>query len=532
MGRTVITRPERTVSERKENVENFAVSCKFFIQADHMKLDDYRKDIDRIDKQLVELLESRIDVAEKIGIHKMKTGKAVLDASREQAKIESLEELCRPATKEYISDIMKGVIKACRQYQEDHIREYGLLGRSLKHSFSPQVHKAIGGYDYGIFEVEPDELEKFLTKAAFKGINVTIPYKKDVIRYCSDLSDVARETNSVNTIVKDKQGRLFGDNTDYYGFCYLLESAGIDVRGAKTLVLGNGGVAGTVRKALKDRGALPVVTISRRSERDNYNNIAKHYDAQIIVNTTPVGMYPNNGECPVDLEKFTRCEAVVDMIYNPIKTKLILDAERIGIQAAGGFMMLIAQAAGACERFTGKKTPEKVIDEVYRGVLRDSENIVLIGMPGCGKSAIGRRLAKITGKTFKDTDRLIREKTGKTPEEIIRGQNEEYFRSIETEVLEEATKEGGSIISCGGGIVVKERNRDLLRQNGRVVYIRRDLDLLTSKGRPLSQEIGVEELFNRRKSAYEGWCDISAENRTIPGTAYYIARRLGYETEK
>lgn len=492
-----------------------------------MRLDDYRAEIDTIDKQITKLLEQRMQTVRNIGICKQTMGKPVLDASRENSKLEALRSQIDENSYSYIAEIFKEIMAQSRRFQEDHKADYGLLGRTLGHSFSPQIHKSLGGYSYELFEVEPENLKGFFENTALKGFNVTIPYKKDVIKYCSSLSDAAQKTGSVNTIVRNPDGSFAGHNTDYYGLDYLIRSAGFEVSGAKIIILGNGGVSGTVRQLMNDRGASEVVTISRKGE-ENYENISRHYDAEFVINTTPVGMYPDNGRAVIDITEFKSCRGVIDLIYNPIKTRLVMDAENIGIPAEGGLKMLVAQAAGACELFLGSKISDELIEAEYMRILRQVENIILIGMPGCGKSSIGERLAEITGKSFADSDIKIIEQTGRSAEDIICSDGEEYFRRVETAVAKAEGAHTGCVIATGGGVVTREENLDLLRQNGRIVYIKRSLEDLSSDGRPISAANRIEDLFRQRKTAYESWSDFEAENTGIEETAAKIAQQLGY----
>ena len=492
-----------------------------------MRLDDYRAEIDTIDKQITKLLEQRMQTVRNIGICKQTMGKPVLDASRENSKLEALKAQTDEDSYSYIAEIFKEIMAQSRRFQEDHKADYGLLGRTLGHSFSPQIHKSLGGYSYELFEVEPENLKGFFENTALKGFNVTIPYKKDVIKYCSSLSDAAQKTGSVNTIVRNPDGSFAGHNTDYYGLDYLIRSAGFEVSGAKIIILGNGGVSGTVRQLMNDRGASEVVTISRKGE-ENYENISRHYDAEFVINTTPVGMYPDNGRAVIDITEFKSCRGVIDLIYNPIKTRLVMDAENMGIPAEGGLKMLVAQAAGACELFLGSKISDELIEAEYMRILRQVENIILIGMPGCGKSSIGERLAEITGKSFADSDIKIIEQTGRNAEDIICSDGEEYFRRVETAVAKAEGAHTGCVIATGGGVVTREENLDLLRQNGRIVYIKRSLEDLSSDGRPISAANRIEDLFRQRKDAYESWSDFEIENTGIEETASNIAKMLGY----
>lgn len=385
--------------------------------------------------------------------------------------------------------------------------EFGLLGRKLGHSHSPMLHKILGGYDYALFEIEPDEISDFFDKRSFEGINVTVPYKKAVISFCDELSEEAERIGSVNTI-RNADGRLIGYNTDCFGFCRMVERIGVSVAGKKCLVLGNGGVAPTVRAALHDLGAEEIVTVSRCGE-DNYVNLHNHYDAEIIVNATPVGMYPDNGKCLVDLRSFPNCSGVLDLVYNPLKTALILQAEELGIKCSGGLYMLIAQAAAAVEIFTGKKITDDELNAAHAKLLSSVLNIILIGMPGCGKSTTGLELCKLIGREFIDSDDEIVKRCKCSIPEYFDRFGEDAFRKLENEVLVDITKKCGCIIATGGGVVTRKDNLALLRQNGFLVFLDRDISTLPTDGRPISQSMALQDLAAVRLPLYRVWADIT-----------------------
>lgn len=402
---------------------------------------------------------------------------------------------------------------------------YGLLGRKLKHSFSPEIHKFFYDEPYDLFEIEPENLDEFMKSADFKGINVTIPYKKDVIPYCHSLSETAKKIGSVNTIIRRESGTLFGDNTDYYGFSYMVKKGGVSVQGKKAIILGSGGASLTVRHVLADLGTGEIVVISRSGE-NNYQNLSRHFDAQIIVNTTPVGMFPNNGAVPIDISQFKKAEIVLDIIYNPSKTKLILDAEKCGIKAVNGLSMLVAQAKKSAELFCGKTFDDSVIDKIQTAIERKTKNIILIGMPGCGKTTIGKALSVFLNRKFLDTDNLIEVNTVKTVPDIIKTEGEAAFRKIETEILKEVSKQSGKIIATGGGIVTVSENIDLLKQNSIVFFLDRPLDELEVKGRPLSEKNSVETLYQTRIGLYEAVCDEKIHVHGVKETAAEIKERF------
>ena len=400
----------------------------------------------------------------------------------------------------------------------------GLLGEKLGHSYSPQIHSYLADYSYGLFEKKPEEIGDFLVSGDFIGLNVTIPYKKAVIPYCTQLSDCAKRLGAVNTIVKRQDGTLIGHNTDYFGFSSMLDHSGIDVEGKKALVLGSGGASVTVVAVLEERGA-EVVVVSR-SGSDNYMNLHRHSDTALIVNATPVGMYPNTGKSPVDISVFSRLEGVLDLIYNPARTQLLLDAEARGLVTENGLWMLVAQAKESAEWFTGSKIPDDRIPYIHEILRRQMGNIVLIGMPGCGKSTVGKLLAKMTGKQFVDADIFIEETTQKTIPEIFAQSGEAGFRKLETSALEVLGMRSGLVIATGGGCVTKEENYPLLHQNGTIIWLQRAIDKLPFDGRPLSKAGNLEAMYAIRKPLYDRFADISVENDSTPDkTAQNILNR-------
>ena len=385
----------------------------------------------------------------------------------------------------------------------------GLLGRTLGHSYSPHIHGLLAEYEYKLFEKEPEEVEDFLRSGEFSGINVTVPYKKAVIPFLDELTNTAARLGAVNTVV-NRNGRLIGHNTDFFGFQTMLQASGLDVTGKKVLVLGSGGASNTAVAVLKDAGA-EVIIISRSGE-NNYGNLDRHTDVSVIVNTTPVGMYPNVGVSPVDLSLFPRLEGVLDVVYNPARTQLLLDAESRGMVAMNGLLMLVAQAKEAAEWFSNSSISDGKIEEIHQILRRKMENTVLIGMPGCGKSTIGRLLAEKSGKRFADADEKIVELAGKPIPDIFAQDGEEVFRDWETKALTQLGKQSGLVIATGGGCVTKGRNYPLLRQNGTIIWLKRDIALLPTDGRPLSQNGKMEEMYRLRRPLYEQFADISIEN--------------------
>lgn len=386
----------------------------------------------------------------------------------------------------------------------------GLLGRKLGHSYSPQIHSHLASYEYALFEKEPEELEAFLKNGDFTGLNVTIPYKKDVIPYLDELSPTAKRLGAVNTIVRRSDGSLIGHNTDYFGFCSMVHRSGLTVAGKKVLVLGSGGASNTAVAVLEEMGAQ-VVVISRSGE-NNYDNLHRHADAAVIVNTTPVGMYPKTGVSPIRLEQFQKLEGVLDVVYNPARTQLLLDAESRGLIAMNGLWMLVAQAKESAEWFAGVQIPDDKIAKIH-GLLRaQMENIILIGMPGCGKTTVGRALANMQGKRFVDADAVLEERVGRKITDIIPQDGEEAFRQMETDTLAELGKQSGLVIATGGGCVTRERNYPLLHQNGTILWLTRDLNKLPTHGRPLSQAGKLQQMYAFREPMYRRFADAVVSN--------------------
>lgn len=384
----------------------------------------------------------------------------------------------------------------------------GLLGKTLAHSFSPEIHTLFGAESYALFEQEEANLPAFFGEAPFDGLNVTIPYKEAVIPYLDGLSETAKALHSVNTIVKREDGTLFGDNTDVFGFLEMIRHAGFDPAGKKGLVLGSGGASKAVVYALLTIGAHPVVV--SRSGPIRYEDLPAHADAAFLVNCTPVGMYPENGKSPVSLESLPRIEAVFDLIYNPLRTSLLLEAKALNIPAWNGLAMLVYQAAKSYEAFTGTKVESAKCEAVLKEMSERKENIVLIGMPGAGKTTIAKMLGERLNRPVFDSDEQITEITGKTPKAWIETEGEEAFREAETKVLRELGKRSGILLSTGGGVVTRPENEALLRQNGRIVFIDRKTERLSLENRPLSED--VKSLYDARIGAYLRFADDIVHN--------------------
>lgn len=393
--------------------------------------------------------------------------------------------------------------------------KFGLLGRKLGHSLSPQIHSLLCDYEYRLYPTEPENLDDFFSDKTLEGYNVTIPYKVEAFNRCATLSETAKKAGSVNTVIRKADGTLHGDNTDYFGFSYMAEKVGCDFKDKKVLVLGSGGASLTVQLVAADLGAKEITVVSRTGE-NNYGNVSLHYDADIIVNTTPVGMYPNNGERLIELEKFTKCRKVLDLIYNPARTPLLLDAEKLGIDCINGLYMLVAQALRAAEIFTKEEIPLSKIDEIYETIIANQKNMVLIGMPGCGKSTLAALLSKKTGRECVDTDSEI-EKCGMKIPEIFARYGEDEFRRMETDAVRKLAKESGRIIATGGGAVLKEENRTALRENSTVIFLKSSVESLATDGRPLSKDPEtLKKMLEQRLPLYEETADLSVEVEPDP----------------
>lgn len=416
---------------------------------------------------------------------------------------------------------------------------YGLLGRKLGHSWSRPIHEELGSAPYSHVELEPDEVAGFIANEGWRGLNVTIPYKAQAAASADEKSPRVERLGVANTLVRRPDGTIYAENTDVLGFSWMLDrfctrelaAPAADVlAGKKTLVLGSGGAAQAVVAALEDAGAN--VTVVSRSGEDNYGNLLqKHSDAALVVNTTPVGMFPNCPASPLTDEQLTGMHGllgVLDVVYNPRKTGICLAAERLGLPSESGLAMLVAQAFFASELFQGRELDRSLIEKIERDIASQTQNIVLIGMPGAGKTSTGKRLSRALGRPFVDIDDAVAEEEGRTSAQIIEAEGEDAFRDVETRVTGEFAKKSGLVIACGGGVVTRERNRDLLRQNSSIVMIDRALDELSSKGRPMSKSKGVEKLAQERMPAYLDWADVHIRcTGSAEGDAALIMEKLG-----
>ncbi len=422
--------------------------------------------------------------------------------------------------------------------------KYGLIGKTLVHSYSKEIHEALGRYQYQLFSLAEDEMPDFINARDFRGLNVTIPYKKDVIPLCDEVTDLARGIGAVNTLfwknasgtgasesISQEDKILVGHNTDYEGFLYAASRAGIEFEGKGVLILGTGGTSLMSRRAAADQNAAKIYIASRHPETDppsgseiqdagilstvSYDQLPEIADSiDVIVNTTPVGTFPNNMQQVIHLKDFPGCQAVIDVIYNPFKTALLLEAEKLGLKYTNGLPMLVAQATAAAGYFLG--TPgafQKENQRIIKSMKQQMGNIVLIGMPGTGKSLIGKLLAELTGKTLQDTDAKIEEEAKMTIPEIFEKEGETGFRDRESAICEKLGKERNLIIATGGGAILRPENVDALRQNGTLVHITRSIDKLPTRGRPLSQNIEtLKKMEAQRMPLYKAAADITFRN--------------------
>lgn len=394
----------------------------------------------------------------------------------------------------------------------ENTKRYGLIGEKLGHSYSKQIHHALCSYDYELMSIPQDEIEAFLSARNFAGLNVTIPYKRTVIPHCDLLTDAAREIGSVNTLMMQPDGSLLGDNTDYAGFLYLARKADIRFKDKKVLVLGSGGTSLTARAALRHEGAREIVVVSR-SGPVNYQNVYEHADADIIVNTTPVGMYPHNGESLLELTRFHHLGGLIDVVYNPLCTAMLLEAKRLGIPCGGGLSMLVAQAKYAAECFGKMPISDEQIGIIEQKMRKELTNLVLVGMPGSGKTTLAAACAERMGREVVEMDDIIAQKAGMSIPDIFAKHGEPHFRALEAETVGEVGRRTGLVISTGGGAVLREKNVEAMRQNGLVVCLERPLELLSTDGRPLSKSLdALRQMKEQRTPIYKKSSDFIVKN--------------------
>ena len=411
------------------------------------------------------------------------------------------------------------------------MKKYGCIGKKLTHSFSKEIHTMLADYEYELIELGEGEIKPFFEKKDFEAINVTIPYKETVIPYLYSVSEIAKRIGAVNTIV-NMDGKLYGYNTDYYGMKSLIEKIGLDLKNKKVLVLGTGGTSKTAQVVAKDFGASDIFVVSR-SKKENcitYEEaINEHSDSNIVINTTPSGMYPDCETKPIEISHFNSLEGVVDAVYNPLSTNLVSDAKKKGIKAEGGLYMLVMQAVIAVEKFLDKEISKETADDVFGAVWASKENVVLTGMPGSGKSTVGK-LIGIDGFEFVDTDCEIEKRCGCTIKELIGAKGEKYFRDLETEVIRDVSKDSCRIISTGGGAILREENVNCLKRNGKLFFINASVERLqATEDRPLSDTYEkLKKLYSERIEIYQDTADVVVPDMATPleEAEYILKKRL------
>lgn len=407
--------------------------------------------------------------------------------------------------------------------------KYGLIGEKLGHSYSKVIHELLGYYSYDLKEIPKDELDAYITSKDYLGLNVTIPYKQDVMKHLDYIDEGAKEIGAVNTIV-NTDGKLSGYNTDFYGLKKLIESTGEDLSGSKVLILGTGGTSKTARAVVRSLGATNIIVVGRSAKEGSitYEEAYKdHTDADYIVNTTPAGMYPNIGVAAIDLSQFNKIRLVVDVVYNPARTQLMLDAKKLGIKSCGGLKMLVYQAVVAAEYFTGNKISEELAEKVYKTVRNQSENIVLIGMPSVGKTTIGKKLSKVLKMDFVDSDDEIVARENRQISDIFATDGEPYFRKVESEVIRDLSFRKNTIIATGGGAILNEKNVEVLKAFGVIYLLERDLDKLVPTGnRPLANNTEkLQKLYEERMPIYKKAADVTVNGNKGIGVTIDIIKR-------
>ncbi|MBE5902119.1 MAG: shikimate kinase [Lachnospiraceae bacterium] len=499
------------------------------------ELERYRQELDEINAEIHRLFVKRMEISEKVAAYKVENNLPIYQKNRENQILQKLDDQEEKYGK-YTKALFKKMMELSRARQNEVRGFYGLLGEKLSHSYSIEIHEALGCPNYNLVEAEEDELENVLGNGEYLGFNVTIPYKRKILEYCAEWSEEVKDIQSANTLVKQVTQKEDGTmdyhwvahNTDVLGFQDMMKFARFDLNGQKVVILGAGGVAMAVAYAAHVAKAREVVLVSRKG-RDNFSNLDRHYDAEVIVNATPVGMAPNLEDEIVDLRLFSKCKAVVDLIYNPHRTRLLQKAETIGIPCIGGLYMLVAQAAHAETLFWGKEFDAKTIRSIYKKLSFEKRNLVLIGMPGCGKSVIAKAIGKMSGRQVVDLDEEIEKQVKKSAEQLIWEKGEAYFRTLETEVLKKVCQMKGIILATGGGTPLTAKNKQLLKADGYVYYISRDIRQLDMEGRPLSSDDTIETLYRKRLPHYQACMDTFFINDS---TVSAIAQKIWMDFEQ
>ena len=474
-----------------------------------MTNEELRNRIDIIDGKIAELIKERMEISLEIGKNEKTGSGKIYVPERERRVLENVSEIGGPAAER----IYRAVLAESRRAQETLLREgagnFFLLGKRLGHSISPELHKRLGAYNYSLKELEEPELYDFIMSGDYDGFNVTVPYKKAVCRMCDVLSQEAKAVGAVNTCVK-RDGKLWGFNTDITGFETLLKICGVDVKNKRTAILGTGGCAAAVKYVLENKGAAEILSVSRSGEI-NYSNVyEKLSETEILINCTPVGMYPNTGSVPLEVGSLKKLTTVIDAIYNPSKTRLLMDAKLCGLKAYNGLPMLAAQAAAASEIFKGSDEPANpgLVYDIISEFSLAGNNIVLIGMPGSGKSTVGRRIAEETGRVFMDCDSLFESENGIKPSEFLLLFGENTFRKKESAIVTSLRSVRNAVIATGGGVVCNSSNYYSLAENGLVMLLDTPVERLAREGRPLTAEKGAENILLERQEKYKLWSDV------------------------
>ncbi len=484
-----------------------------------MTLEELRIEIDKADKDILAAIEKRMSISRLIAEQKRLSGKATYDPEREKFKIAELKRQAGDESREFIEELYGTILDISKKHQNKPL--FGVLGRKLAHTYSPEIHRLFApeDYIYTIIEREPEELDELFASRKYGGFNVTIPYKLEAAKRCDVLEPDAEQIGSVNTVVFGKDGKTYGYNTDIYGFCYMLKSGGIDPAGKKCLCLGHGGAAVAVEFGLKKLGAGQIVFCDLNDEI-NYENVYDRCgDAEVIIHATPVGMYPKVDAAVVDLSRFPKVEAFADVTYNPSRSKILQQAQAMGLKTAGGLNMLVAQAYRSSRFFVGdNESADNITAENEAEIKRVVDllqgrmtNITFIGMPGCGKSTLARAVAGETGREFIDLDDKYTEVYSESPSTTIKEKGEDAFRANETAVAKDVLPQSCKVVSCGGGIVTRDENYFWLRVNSRIIYVKRPLDVLASEDRPITARDGVAKIYEQRRERYEELADITVE---------------------
>ncbi|MDO5715801.1 MAG: shikimate kinase [Tissierellia bacterium] len=475
-----------------------------------MDLNKLRNEIEHLDDDLLELFLQRMAIVEKISDYKIDHHQKIRDPKREEELLKKIPK--NHPHSSYLEEFYREIFRISVNYQRERQKSprYGLLGKNLSHSYSKIIHEEYLNTKYDYFDCKEKEIPKFLKDQSIGGFNVTQPYKTTIISYLDEISDEAKAIGCVNTVIR-RNNKLYGYNTDMEGFIYGIKSAGFSMKNKNIVILGNGATSKTVYRALRILGANTIVKLTRNS-RIKYKDAHRYSDFDFIINTTPVGMYPRNGKSLIDLNLFPHLEGVIDVIYNPHRTKLLLDAEKKGIKTLDGLPMLVAQAVYASFLFKGTKgiSPKSILKKMRCA----TENLVIVGMPGSGKSSLGRKIARKMNRPFIDTDKEVYKKYGNI-NHIILNDGVDVFRKYEREIIEEVGKKTGCVIATGGGSVLTKENYEPLKQNGTIFFIERKISYLSKKNRPISQRSNLYEMYKERLPLYRAYADITLTNRSF-----------------